>query len=317
MTTSSSPHLNVHQQADQWWATLHSGHATQADAENFKHWLASSTANQQAWRELLTVMQTFSPALQRTAAQPVPTVQKLWHRRHFLMAAATASAAGVGALALYPPLGLWPALSDFKADYRTAAGEQRTVQFGQDVAVLMNTKTQINYVGTTGLELLTGEAEIQVQMTSEHPFSVQVGPCRMQIYAANVTVRYVEDKLELACLEGHVKLDMLENLELGPGQGLLYRSPSDWAIQRLNPESSNTWRKGYLNFNGVPLKQVIAELNRYRSGHIYLRQAHLGQRAVHLQLALKDMDLALDMLRALPGVKVQELPGGVALLSEA
>lgn len=319
MKPAPAPCQTAREQADVWWARLHSGHATQADASEFKAWLAQSPEHQHAWRELNRVVHTFTPALGQARAQNPPSHIPVSIGRRAWMGTAIA-ASTVGLLAWRPPLGLWPALGDFTADFRTAAGESREFFLGDAVAVHMNTKTTINNRSMPSrshqLELLSGEAEIRVGRGASQPLVLLAGECRVQAHAASFNVSYLDTLVRLSCLEGRVWVESL-GLSLEQGQQLQYQSRQDWSIKKINPEQSQTWRKGYLEFNGAPLAQVVDELNRYRNGKIYIRSAHLGEQTVHFQLAIRDMDLALDMLRSLPGLRVQELTAGVALISQA
>ena len=55
-------------------------------------------------------------------------------------------------LALKPPLGLWPSLSELGADYRTGTGEQRTIAFAGDVQIALNTQTSLTIRPATDVE---------------------------------------------------------------------------------------------------------------------------------------------------------------------
>lgn len=320
-----NPHSDVIEtiraQADDWWTRLHSGNATYDDAHAFKQWLAQSPAHQQAWWELTAAVNTVTPALQEAVLRhpqwrspPVPSSLRP-SRRAFLGGALAAGAAGV--LAWRPPLGLWPSVTDFAADFRTGVGEQREIQIGQAVAVQMNTQTRINRRDSDqgpSIALLGGEAEIQV---GDAALTVQAGPGQMQAQSAQFNVRYTGPQVTVTCLQGQVRVHAAQALDLQAGQQVAYGPQQTQAVHRADLAQVTAWRNGYLAFVDTPLAQVVDEINRYRPGKILLSGDALGQRAVRMRLAIRDMDLALGMLRGMPGVQVQELVGGIVLLTQA
>jgi transmembrane sensor len=107
-----------------------------------------------------------------------------------------------------------------------------------------------------------------------------------------------------------------QTVTLQAGQQTVYDYERIHAVQRPNLDQVSSWRRGYLAFDGQPLADVVEELNRYRPGKIVVYSDSLKSRPVYLSLSISDMDLALDMLRAMSGIRVQELAGGIALVRQ-
>lgn len=317
----------LRQQAARWWSLLHSGTATRADLEACKRWCAQSPAHAGAWRAERAAMAALDPAAgqlaQRHPEYLDPAQGSAWRRlwmpqhrsgRRAFLGAAVAASAGAW-LALRPPLGLWPSIWDYTADYRTATGEQRAVALGP-VDVQMNTQTRINVrrdPAAPELELLGGEAEIHVAAGAAG-CTVVAGPGRVMAREARFNVRYTGPRIMVACLEGSVRLAMPLGLELQAGQQAVYDGSGEVRRSAADAEQVSAWRHGALNFVDAPLAEVVAEINRYRPGKVLLRNAALASRTVRMRVVLSEVDDAVDMLSALTRASKVELPGDIVLL---
>ena len=336
MSAMSSPDTEtsmLERQARAWWARLHSGQATRADADAFRQWAALSAAHAQAWRELMRVWSALDPLLAEEAARQAeaarsrtrghrfwPALSNALHspgRRAFLGGAVAASVTA-GVLAVDPPLGLWPSVGELTADYSTATGEQRQVALGEGVSVRMNTQTQINRVqgmqGARGLALVAGEAEIAT--AGEAELFVEAGGGRLQARGARFNIRHTGPEVCVTCLDGRVLVSVNgQQRSVEAGRQVVYDPSGLHEVVRADLANVSTWGTGVLSFDGTPLAEVIAEINRYRPGRIILRNEALGRVAVRMQLSLRSIDNALAMIRELYGAKLRSLPGGIVLLS--
>lgn len=324
----------LRRQADAWWVRLHSGQATRADAEAFRQWATLSKEHAQAWREVMRTWTALDPLLAEEARRQAsrsgvfssawPSIGGLSQalaspgRRAFLGGAVAASVAA-GVLMVEPPLGLWPSIGDLSADYRTATGEQREVALSQRVSISMNTQTLINRkagadAGTGGMELLSGEAEIQANGADD--FFVDAGGGRMQARTALVNVRYTGPQVCVTCLDGRVWVSVAgQQRPLEAGSQLTYDRAGIREVEPADLARVSTWRSGTLSFDQMPLAEVIAEINRYRPGRIILRNEELARTPVRMRVALKSIDNAPVMIRELYGARLRNLPGGIVLLS--
>jgi len=314
-------------QAQAWWLRLHSGEATRADADAFREWATRNAAHAQAWREVMRVWSSIDPLLiEEAARQALPPRRARglpgWRggsralpsspgRRAFLGGAV---AAAVAAVVVQPPLGLWPSVEELAADYRTATGEQRQLALAPSVDVRMNTQTLINRVGRDGFELVAGEAEVALAGTGA--FFVDAGGGRLQANAARINVRYTGPQVCVTCLEGRVTVSVAgQQRTLEEGRQMFYDRTGLQEPVRADVASVGAWRSGVLSFDRVPLADVIAEINRYRPGKVFLRNDELGRTPVRMQIALRSIDNAPLMIRERYGARMRSLPGGFVVLS--
>lgn len=325
-------HAALHKEAQHWLLCFTSGAATAYDARAFKLWCEQSPAHVQAFAETRRMWENLGPAAaafaareQANAAHVVPSATDVprmqprrMSRRTFLGGAVAASAAF---MMLRPPMRLWPSLSDIAADYRTATGEQRDVELGQDLVLHMNTQTSVNLRKTdgriTGLDLLAGE--IQVRDTSPHhlPFTVFAGGGRIEVgEQTRCNIRCFGSNIQVTGLDGSSTLEYQgRDTVLHTAQRANYGDGLISAIVPADVEATMAWRRRVLIFDGRPLAEVIAEINRYRPGDIILTNQQLAARKVQARISLNQLGDIAALIHDAYGAKVTDLPGGIMILS--
>lgn len=322
-------------QARAWLVHLRSGSATDADVQDFRRWCAAHPEHLRTVHAVSELWNALSVATTELAAEgpdfvrpgfglgPVRGRLASPSRRAFI---GTAVAAGVTWLAVKPPLRLWPAIGDFAADYRTGVGEQRQVALSKQITVRMNTSTRIDVLASNGqphgVRLLAGEAEIVTAENSAsgvapaRPFIVLAGRGQLQAQLARFDVRRDGNEVCVTCLSGSVSLSHPQGQRtLQASQQLVYDDAGVRPVTTTDAAVVTAWRRGLLVFNGVPLAQVVDEINRYRPGKLILRNAALADSRVEAQFPLAQLDIAVDLLGRLYDLRVVRLPGHIALLT--
>ncbi len=322
MNPSQDPD-RLRREAEQWWLRLRDRDATRGDAEAMKQWRARSPSHAQAWAEVTRLWQDLDPVLRQAArrdpglAHP-PARKGLTRpaRRAFLGAA---MAAGGTAVAVWPPLSLWPSLLDYTADFRTGTAEQRELALSDQLHVQMNTQTRINQrgvqAGGAAIELVAGEAQVEAA-GSGAPVIVYAGAGATRARQARFNLRYTGPQVCVTCLQGSVQVDGAgAQRTLAAGEQLIYDDTGLQTPQAVDTAQVAAWRTGTLTFAGQTLAEVVDEINRYRPGRVLLRNADLAARRVRMRFEITQTDLALHMLRDLYGAQLTRLPGGIVLLS--
>ena len=241
----------------------------------------------------------------------------MFGRRALIGGALAASAAGL--FAVRPPLGLWPSLSELRADYRTGVGEQRRVVTGDGVAIQMNTRTSIS-VDIAGdpdaVELVAGEASFATSGRRFKPFSVIAAGGKASADDARFDMRRLDSGACVTCLADEVRVEHRGRLvTLGPRQRVAYDGGGLGEIASVDPAVAAAWQNGLLIFNMTPLREVIDELNRYRAGRIVLLNQALARSPVNGRFRIDQPDEALTQIERAFGVQSRRLPGGFILLS--
>ncbi|PIF73886.1 FecR family protein [Variovorax sp. 54] len=317
----------LREDARAWVRKLHSGAATQWEAQAFRRWRDASPLHQAAFIEARQQWRVLQPALNRlvrTDAEAANLHRETLRkpeagRRAFLGVAGAAAAAGVAGMAVYSPLGLWPAANEWRADWRTAAGEQRAITWSDQIGVTLNTRTSIRRVASDdqaeGLELLNGEAAIEMLPGTRH-FSVVAGAGRSIGESARFEISRLEGRVCVTCLAGRVRIEHPagDRLLLARQQAV-YRDHSISGIAAADPEVASAWRRGELVFKQAPLSVVLDEINRYRPGRVVLMVDSLRGKTVTATFKLDRLDLALLQMQRSFGLNARSLPAGVLVLS--
>ena len=273
---------------------LGSGSATSRDVEETKQWGRKSAAHGQALTRASLLWDRLGPAgenLLRRSGEPMLTgwkpeaPQRLPSRRAMIIGgAAFAGAAGCYVIAR-PPLGLWPSLQDMLADYHTATGEQRKLTLSSGLQLTLNTKTSLN-IRPQGndidhIEVVTGEVAIATE-ASQRKVIVIAGNGQIKAQQARFDVRRDGHVTNVACLAG--KLDIVcraKTLTVEAGREVAYTDQWLTLPSVVDPAQIAAWQDGLLIFHYTPLTDVVAEVNRYRPGHVFVLNAELGRRLVN------------------------------------
>jgi transmembrane sensor len=317
-TANDAPTM-TEQDAQAWVIRLASRHVTTDDAQDFKDWCAQSQQHVVAFVRARSVWLALRPAAQRIAQKAYQQDQRAAKqlapgsapgRRAFLR---TALAASVGYLALSPPLQLWPSLTEWAADYRTATGEQRKVVLADGTVLQMNTQTRLNVASgdTRVVDLLAGEVEVGV-VPGTHRLEVAAASGMISGDDASFNVRNLDSEVCVTCLAGRIDVAVgKRRVALDAGNQLTYGEQGIGAPMPVNPALVSAWRQRSLVFNQTPLAAVVAEVNRYRPGKLVLANASLGRNQVQANISIDHLDDVIALIRDVYGAEVTHLPGGV------
>lgn len=326
-------HDALRREAREWVVHMRSGEATADDAESLKLWRDRSPAHSAALSEAIALQRRVRAAGEtmwatesippQVAARPVSRRRTPWHgialqaprtRRNFLSGAVAASAGGL--VVMSSPFGLWPSLDEWNADYRTGAGQQRTVRLAKGVELALNTRTSIDVDRGSALaiRLITGEAVLSA-----------AGPAALLARAGSgsVTARNAEFALRLddgracvICVAGAVDVTVHgRTLRVAAHQQLRYDAGGMSDVAAVEAAKALAWRRGLLIFNHEPLSAVIAELNRYYPGRIMLSGKALAATPVNAVFRIDRIDRAVTQIQGFTGASATNLPGGIILLS--
>ncbi len=289
-----------------WVERLKSGRMTLADRDALRRWQRQNPAHAQALAEATVLMRLVAEAsegLTETDA-PIATAYSrpaALERRYFLGGLAAASAAAVGYLSIYPPLALWPSLTEIAAnlgaDYTTGTGERRNIEIAR-VAVEMNTQTGIAVLSqqpAAGVQLIHGEAAIE---TRGVPFLVKAGVGRTLARDAKLNVRYDGTSACITCEAGALRLMHPQgNVGLAAGQQIVYSSGEIGKVAPTDIAVATAWRRGMLIFHNETLSYVVAQVNRYRKGRIVILKDSLAQQRVYANFHLDKVDTIVDQVQ--------------------
>lgn len=226
-------------------------------------------------------------------------VQRSRRKRQARTATLGLAAALAVVVALDPPLA--------QEHIATAVGEQRRLELPDGSSLQLNTASAVvvqTHLRSRQFRLLHGEAFFTVAH-SWRPFYVHHAQVRVEDIGTRFVTRAQEDGLRVTVTEGAVEVRQAQDrVLLTTDQGLLARPGH--VLEPLTDQRPPSWIAGRLAFEGVPLRDAMAELQRYRTGRITLDPA-----AAQLRLTA-DYDVAgvEELLRSLPAfLPVALVPG--------
>ncbi|WP_445489682.1 FecR family protein [Rhodopseudomonas sp. RCAM05734] len=313
----------IQREAYEWIVRFMGGDMASAEVEAMKVWYARSPAHAAAYANARRVWGALGPVASTRAGgnvtgEPVGRLvpPASMGRRAFIGGALAAS---VAYAVVKPPMSLWPSYSELTADYRTGAGELRQVTLADNTSLDLNTKTSVavrsQTADTTLVELVSGEAAFSTGAASSS-LTVLAASGRIVATRSNFNVRCDGSQVSITCLNGNLTIERAGiATRLDATQQASYGDEVISAVTAVDPGQVTAWRHGALIFDGMPVAQVIAEVNRYRPGRIVLMNESIGRRLLTAQLPTTETDKIIVQIVHIFGAKARTLPGGIIVLS--
>lgn len=315
-----APSHEAMEQAATWFSLLQSGNATDADRTRWQAWLASGPESQTAWAFVERVSQRFAPLqavpAPRLAADALHAANQRLAKRRTLLSG-FAAMAGSGSLlgwAVWQQAG-WgdPLLARF-ADHHTGTGERRDVVLADGTQVWLASASAFDQdyrADLRRLRLRSGEILIQTAADRERPFVVETAHGRLRALGTRFNVRLDDDGgARLAVYEDAVEITLAhggQSTVIPAGQQVRFTADRLEETAAADP-AREAWSRGILLAQEMSLAQVVAELGRYRRGHIAVAPDVAGLTVLG-SYPLDDFNGTLTMLQqALPIQVRQPLP---------
>ncbi|MGU9858281.1 FecR domain-containing protein [Pseudomonas sp. LF245] len=288
-----------------WQLSLDSGDGSPVEREEFDKWLASNEEHARAWRQLGMLDQRFSAASGPARAALLQSREGIRQRVRKL-GSGLASIVVVIGLALfagerYVPIHYW------LADQRTATGEQRTLKLADGTLINLNTHSAIDVRFDDKRRLIVlqeGEILVETGHNDARPFYVQTRDGSLRALGTRFIVKREEDATRLSVLQSAVGAQpeaLPQEQIFKEGQQVLMRSDGLGPTLAVTP-ATDAWTRGMLVVDNARLGDVVAELARYRTGHLGVDK-HVADLRITGSFPLHDTTLALNAL--LPTLPVQ------------
>ncbi|WP_221795711.1 FecR family protein [Aquisediminimonas sediminicola] len=200
----------------------------------------------------------------------------LWRRAG--VAAAVAVLVGSASLLVSNP---WSS----RIEVETGRGESRVVQLADASNIALDGNSRITYADDNprSIELAQGSAMFTVKHDAAHPFNVSAGAYQIHDLGTEFAVSRGHGHLTISVASGSVDIT-------GPGMARLKALPGDRIdvaeeggqarIERfkVDPDSVASWRNGRLIYDNIPLRLVVADINRYAPNRITVVPQHAERR---------------------------------------
>jgi transmembrane sensor len=309
----------VQREALDWLGRLHSGGATEEDFAAWEAWRNQSLAHAQAYDLAQKILRFTGEHEQKPdeALVPVPFYEREVPRR-VALAAMVFAAGGYGFV--NPPMGMWPSLAELSSDYRTQTGQQKQLALASGLSVELNTNTSVslnNRPQLPGIKLVSGEVAVNADLPRPMQFVASTGEGEVKAQNASFDLRKTATGFRAICVTGLITVRQNKaEVSLQPGEAIVCTAGARAPGQpfKVDADAVTAWRKGEIVFRNASLREIVAEINRYRRGEIILINQDVGERKLSGSFSVKHLDDMADHLALFAGVHASTLPGGIILL---
>lgn len=297
-------------------ADLAPGEERKLKAE-FNTWLLQDPLHRQAFAE----MESLWGALEEPVAQMLaesPQTTKV--RTRWLPQLATAACL---VLALLIGIG-WQQdwATEWQSDYITSVGEQKPVTLDDDSRIILNTQSAVSVdfnENQRRVKLLKGEAWFDVATDTNRPFIVNAGQGSVEVTGTRFNVKLGDTGAQVSLDEGRVRLRPPQSgqgdaVVLEPGQQARLTPTGITPPETFDRKLVTAWQRGQFVFYSAPLSEVVATLNRYRSGQILITDDRLNNLKVSGVFSTEQPDKALEVITNTLPVKQTRLTDFLVLL---
>jgi transmembrane sensor len=201
-------------------------------------------------------------------------------------------------------------LDNLLSDYHTETGELREIQLTDGSRLLLNTNSAVSVKFNESVRQITlyhGQANFTVAKDAQRPFEVVADGLIVralgtvfEVYKSSsneISVTVQEHAVAVRIqTEAHASAERnLSKVNVQQGQQLRYH-PGDSLPQPKSIELSqaDAWQQHQLFINDRPLSELIAELDRYRIGRVFLSDEKLKNLRVTGVFSLDNPDAVLN-----------------------
>lgn len=173
----------------------------------------------------------------------------------------------------------------------TERGQQKSVPLPDGTMLRLDTATSVvvaYYRNRREVTVQDGQVVFDVQPDGRRPFDVLAGPVKVTVVGTRFSVRHIpsmpgEEGVRVAVEHGRVRVARAgrfaeelrgpdESVLLGAGQQLgSDRNGVFGTVMPTSPEGIASWQDQRVVFMDVPLDQALAELERYQSTGLFVR----------------------------------------------
>lgn len=293
---------HVAEQAVHWLIEMQDAPLTPAQQAAWQQWLQAHGDHRRAWDHIQSVNQRLgkvaAPLAHATLNAPRAPARRRALKALLLLAMAGATGTVLRQQAILPPL---------TADYRSPVGQRRTVRLGDGSQLQLNTGSAVDIrfdAQQRQVHLLDGE----IMLTAANaalPVQVLTRDGRIDLTSGRLNVRQVGNGTRLALFSGAARVvpgqGPARSVQ-GAGQALL--DPLQLSPLTALDANSGAWVDGMLVASHLRLADFLAELGRYRHGHLECDR-QVADLKISGSYPVGDTEKVLDLLERSMPVRVR------------
>lgn len=197
--------------------------------------------------------------------------------------------------------------------YETSVGEVRELALSDGSTLTLGGKTVVAIRMTEKrrfAELRSGELFLSVQPDKQRPFLVSAGETTLRVVGTQFDVRRGVAQVEIGVLEGTVEVfgELQPQVVKRVHGGQQIAATGGGALgdpQMAGPMQPGAWRNGQRVYIDTPLREIVADVNRYSRQSVELADPALGELTVSVSFRAENQQQMLDSLQLALPVKVE------------
>ncbi len=329
---------DIDEEAAAWIWRMDCAAADAAERQAFEAWQRQDPRHRRAASELSAVWGALDGLAEAKREEKIATFantatpSRLHPARRWWFAAAAAIlvAAAAGALRLQQGREL--------QTLATAVGQQRNVTLADGSIVALNTNTIVETDlrrRTREIYLRQGEAHFQVAHDRSRPFLVHAGDAVVRALGTAFEVRVLSGQhVDVVVNEGRVEVQAMP-IPASPNASEPARAPAaatvralsagerlstasrDYAVTPISAQqlsSELAWREGAIVFDGEPLSEAIAEIERYTDARIIVSDPQTAMLRVGGRFRTGNLQEFFDALQTALPVSIRHAGAGVVFI---
>jgi len=246
-----------------------------------------------------------------------------WNQRPFWAMGGAALATGLVALA-------WLGVQPSGTVYNTAIAEirQLSLEDGSTIALGAKSRLKVTYSEEQRIvDMQPGEAFFSITPDPDRPFVIRAGDTLISVVGTKFNVKYDGENVRVTVTEGKVKVAPPKPLftfkaapmipvEAGK-EALIAPETERPAIKPMTSAPTETWLSGWLAYEDVSLKEIIADVNRYLPGEVVIASDRLAQERLTASFRADQAGAFLESLSQIIPVRLEGQIGQQVVLTEA
>ena len=329
---------DIDEEAAVWIWRMDSTAVAAADRQAFEAWLRQDPRHRRAVAALSAVWSTLDGLAEAKREEKIATFANtaklplLHHpQRRWFAAAAVLAAIAAGAI--------WLQQGSELQTLATAVGQQRNVTLADGSTVTLNTNTILETDlrwHTREIYLRKGEAHFQVAHDRSRPFLVHAGDAVVRAVGTAFEVRVLTDQhVDVVVNEGRVEVQATAPLPASSNPATRARAAAATTVRALNAgerlstasrdyavtlitaqqmSSELAWREGAIIFDGEPLSDAIAEIERYTDARIVVSDPEIAGLRVGGRFRTGDVQEFFDALQTALPVSIRHTDAGLVFI---
>lgn len=302
------------EQAAEWYATFRAGAVDADERRRWQDWLARDAGNRHAWARVEAISQNLAIAGQTPEASGAALQAAGARRQRRTLVKTLALAAittGLGwQLARQEQVQV--AFAGLGASHRVGVGQRGETVLDDGTRIWLDTGTVLDERFDDRLRLVVlheGAVVLESGRDPRRPLVVRSRQGSMRALGTRFQVRQFDDSTRLGVSEGRVEVTPFDAhgpmLVVEAGQEVTFTRDGVSQAAAL-PAARDAWTRGMLIAEDLSLESFLAELSRYRHGHLGCDPAIAGLRVVGA-FPIDDTGQALSMLEAALPVRVRQV----------